>query len=221
MFYDTTLYDMSKKPKGYYSQRRSEMIEFIPNGAKRILDIGCGEGVFGEQLKEKLSAEVWGVEVDKTAGAIAQTKYDRVYIGDILKLVDGLPVEYFDCIVFNDVLEHLVDPFGILVRIKNKLIKGGVIISSIPNVRHYSVLKDLLIKKQWKYRDVGVLDKTHLRFFTLRSIIEMFNSLDYYIVTIKGINQIRSRVFSILNVLSFGYLSDTKYLRFVCVAKPK
>ncbi len=221
MFNNQNLRDPLIKPMGYYNRCRPEMMDFIPCSAKTILDIGCGEGLFGRQLKQKINAEVWGIEIDKTAGALAQTKIDKVYIGDIVQLIDDIPNNFFDCIVFNDVLEHLVDPFYILLRIKDKLTKDGVVVSSIPNVRYFYTLKDLLIKKQWKYEDEGILDKTHLRFFTLLSIVEMFNSLDYEIRTIKGINPIKSWKLVLLNILSFGYLSDIKYLQFACVAKPK
>ncbi|MGD0339955.1 MAG: class I SAM-dependent methyltransferase [Bacteroidota bacterium] len=221
MFDNQNLRDPLIKPMGYYNRCRPEMMDFIPHSAKTILDIGCGEGLFGRQLKQKINAEVWGIEIDKTAGALAQTIIDKVYIGDIVRLIDDIPNNFFDCIVFNDVLEHLVDPFYILLRIKDKLTKDGVVVSSIPNVRYYYTLKDLLIKKQWKYEDEGILDKTHLRFFTLLSIVEMFKSLDYEIKTIKGINPIKSWKLVLLNILSFGYLSDIKYLQFACVTKPK
>lgn len=221
MSYNQNLKNLSIKPDDYYSQNRNEMMDFIPNHAKKMLDIGCGEGFFSQQIKQKLNAEVWGIELDKTRGNIAQTKIDKVFIGDIVELIDEIPDNYFDCIVFNDVLEHLVDPFSLLLDIKNKLKKDGTIVSSIPNVRYFLNLKNLLIKKQWKYEDAGILDKTHLRFFTFRSIVEMFNSLNYEIKIIKGINPINSWKFSLLNILSFGYLSDTKYMQFACVVKPK
>lgn len=211
----------NQKTEGYYAQARPEMIDFIPIGANKILDIGCGEGAFSQQLKQKLNAEVWGLEINNNAAAMAQKKIDKVIIGDISQSVNKLPNAYFDCIVFNDVLEHLVDPFRILAEVKKNINRGGVIVCSIPNVRYFRILKKLLVKKQWKYKDRGVLDKTHLRFFTYKSIIDMFNSLGYEILRIKGINATRSWGFTLLNVFSLGYLSDTRYLRFACIVKPK
>lgn len=212
---------LSSKPESYYAAARSEMMEFIPQGAKKILDVGCGEAVFSWKLKQKLNAEVWGIEIDSSAAALAQKKIDKVLIGDISQLIDNLPNSYFDCIIINDVLEHLVDPFGILLAIKIKINTSGVIVCSIPNVRYFPVLKDLLIKKQWRYGDIGILDKTHLRFFTKKSIIDMFNSLGYNILRIEGINPIKTWKFKLLIVFSLGYLSDTKYPQFVCVVEPK
>jgi len=221
MAYSQNLQNLSVKPEGYHIQTRPEMMKYIPDSAKRILDVGCGQGLFGYQLKQKLSAEIWGIEIDKEASEIARTKIDKVLTGDLADLIDSLPDKYFDCVVFNDVLEHLADPFNALMLIKDKIAEDGIIVSSIPNVRYFYNLRDLLLKKQWKYEDAGILDKTHLRFFTQRSIVEMFNSLGYEIITIEGINPIRLWKFNLLNLLSLGYLSDTRYVQFACVVKPK
>jgi SAM-dependent methyltransferase len=167
-----------------------------------------------------LNAEVWGIEIDKQAGSIAQTRIDKVLIGDLSVIIEELPDGYFDCIVFNDVLEHLVDPFNILLNIKKKLSSDGLIVSSIPNVRYFYNLRDLLIKKQWRYEDAGILDKTHLRFFTFRSMLDMYKSLGYDVKIIEGINPITLWKFNLLNCFSFGYLADTRYSQFACVAKP-
>lgn len=213
-------YDLSAKSKNYYSQARLEIFDFIPLNAKSILDIGCGEAVFSAQLKQRNKAEVWGIEFDVSAADIARKKIDKVLVGDALGIIPGLPDNYFDCIVFNDVLEHLVDPFKALIEIKNKLKTGGVVVCSIPNIRYFFVLKDLLFKKQWRYEDSGVLDKTHLRFFTKNSILDMFNVLGYQILEIKGINKSTSKKLALFNILTFGYFSDTRYSQFACVAKP-
>lgn len=213
--------DLSIKPDRYYAQARPEMIDFIPISSNKILDAGCGEGEFSRQLKDELNAEVWGAEIDPNAAALAKKKIDRVIVGDISQLINKLPDAYFDCIVFNDVLEHLVDPFRMLQEIKGKINTGGVIVCSIPNVRYFRTLKKLLVQKQWKYKNDGILDKTHLRFFTYRSIIDMFDSLGYEILKIEGVNAIMSWEFKLLNLFCLGYLSDTRYLRFACVAKPK
>ncbi len=221
MNYNKNLQDLSVKPSDYYSQNRPEMIDFIPPNAKVVLDVGCGEAWFGAQLKKKFNLDVWGIELDEAAGFEARKKIDKVYIGDIDKLIKDMPDNFFDCIVFNDVLEHLVDPFSLLLNLKSKLTANGVIVSSIPNVRYFFTLKDLLVKKQWEYEDAGILDKTHLRFFTEKSIIKMFTSLGYKVETIRGINPIKSWKFTLLNILSLGYLSDTKYMQFASVVKLK
>src|SRR5512133_3306436 len=96
----------------YYSLSRPEMVDFVPQSAKKILDVGCGEGRFGSSFKKEGSeGEVWGVEIDREAALVAQKHLDRVMVGNISDLLDALPDRYFDCVVFNGVLEHLVDPY--------------------------------------------------------------------------------------------------------------
>lgn len=210
-----------EKTNKYYSYSRPEMVKFIPTNAKNILDIGCGEGLFVASLNKKNNIESWGVEINQEVAEIAKNNLDKVLVGDALQVLDSIPDNYFDCIVFNDVLEHMENPYIILKKIKMKLNSGGVVISSIPNVRHVRVLRDLLFKKQWKYEESGILDKTHLRFFTKKSIIDMFNSLDYQVVKIVGINETKWWKFFLINILTFGFFSDARFIQFACVAKVK
>jgi 2-polyprenyl-3-methyl-5-hydroxy-6-metoxy-1,4-benzoquinol methylase len=221
MSYHQTLDNLQVKPDDYFIRDRPEMLEYIPQTAQRILEVGCASGLFGAQLKRRSDVEVWGIEYDSASADIARDSLDMVFAGDILQVSDHLPDTYFDCVVFNDVLEHLIDPFSVLLKMKGKLAKNGVIVCSIPNIRFFFTFKNFIINKQWKYEDAGIMDKTHLRFFTKNSIIDMFNSLGYRIIELKGINGINSWKFSLLNALSFGYLSDTRYLQFACVVTPK
>ncbi len=216
------IFDLSAKPDDYYLRKRPEMLGYIPKTARKILDAGCGAGLFGSYLKQELNAEVWGIEIDEKAASVARNKIDKLLAGDIYNLLGELPDTYFDCIVFNDLLEHLADPFTVLNKIKAKLTKDGVIVCSIPNVRYFRILKDLLIKKQWKYQDSGILDKSHLRFFTQRSIVDMFKALGYEILRIEGIGPAINNSFELrfLNIITLGSLSDARYPKFACVVKP-
>lgn len=205
----------------YSFEKRIEMLEFIPKTSKIFLDVGCGEGLFSLELKNKFATEVWGVEISKNSYELAKNKLDKVLFGKIEDVINLIPDNYFDCIIFNDSLEHLVDPFAILTKIKNKLKKNNsYIVSSIPNIRNFYVLQELLIDKNFEYKDSGILDRTHLRFFTKKSIIKMFKELNYEIVSIKGINPLRSRKFELINFLLFNFLEDSRYLQFACVVKP-
>lgn len=221
MSYSQTLDNLQVKPDDYFIQTRPEMLDYIPKSAERILEAGCASGLFGAQLKKRSNVEVWGIEYDSESAERAREKLDIVLAGDILQLSDHLPDAFFDCVVFNDVLEHLIDPFAVLLKLKGKLARNGVVVCSIPNIRFFYALKDFIVHKQWKYEDAGIMDKTHLRFFTKKSIIDMFDHLGYRIVLLQGINGIDSWKFSLLNALSMGYLSDTRYFQFACVATPK
>ena len=213
--------DMSNRPEGYFSYKRTEMLRYVPISAHTILDVGCGDGSFGMEVKNQFRAEVWGIEINKEVASVAAKRIDKVLDGDVSTIIGQLPNSYFDCIFFNDILEHLVDPYKVLISIKHNLRPEGIVICSLPNVRYFFVLYDLLVKKQWIYQDVGVLDKAHLRFFTRSSIIDMFGALDYQVLKIEGINPIMSWKYHVLNIASLGYLSDTRYQQFACVAKPK
>jgi len=103
---------MAKTPE-YYNGIRSEMLGYVPDHARRILEVGCGEGNFGAVLKRR-GAEVWGVEYAPEEASAAEKKLDKVFAGDITELTDKLPDHYFDVIVCNDVLEHLTNPYGVL-----------------------------------------------------------------------------------------------------------
>jgi 2-polyprenyl-3-methyl-5-hydroxy-6-metoxy-1,4-benzoquinol methylase len=209
------------KQDGYYNYERRDMLEFVPAQARTILDVGCASGAFGQVLKKAKNMEVWGVEMNEEAARSASEKLDRVLTGDVARVMTSIPEEYFDCVVFNDVLEHLVDPYSVLLSVKSKLRKDGVVVCSLPNIRYYRQLRELLVHKQWRYEDAGILDRTHLRFFTERSIKDMFRDLDFDIVLFRGMNAMRSRNLKLLNALLFGALSDARYAKFACVVKPK
>jgi len=204
----------------YYEQSRPEVACFIPSGIRSILDIGCGQGAFLKLVKERTQAETWGIEVITEIAEKAKTQVDNILIGKIEERLDSIPDAYFDCITFNDVLEHLVEPTKVLQSIKNKLSDNGFIIASLPNVRYFFNLRDLLIYKDWKYNDSGVLDSTHLRFFTKKSMKRMFEDAGYKMIKQEGINEIISWKFKIFQIMTFGIFNDTRFLQFVCLAKP-
>lgn len=218
---NTNSQNVAQKDLGYFSQKRPEMLQYIPRGAKKILDVGCADGSFSVAVKKQNDAEVWGIELEPKVANEAEPKLHKMLVGDVNDLIDSLPDNYFDCIVFNDILEHLVDPNSLLDQIKKKLTQEGAVVASIPNVRYISTLVDLVIKKRWDYADSGILDRTHLRFFTQSSIRSMFESLGYDVIKLEGINPTKGWKFLLLNLLTLGFLSDAKYLEFACVAKPK
>lgn len=159
-----------------YIGSRTDIVNLVPVDVQKILDIGCSIGTLGEQLKQKTGAEVIGIELDDQMVQIAKKRLDRVIVGDIeeLNLEDCLLPNYFDCIIFADVLEHLKNPWNILQRAKSFLSTNGIIIASIPNIRHFTTIFNLVFRGYWPYRARGIHDRTHLRFFTLRNIKELF-----------------------------------------------
>jgi SAM-dependent methyltransferase len=215
--------NVETKPHAYYQGTRPEMLEFVPEGVATVLEVGCAAGAFGHQLKQRGVPEVWGVEMVESAARQAQEVLDKVLIGDIADLIDQLPADYFDAVIFNDVLEHMVDPFSVLERIKSRIRPGGMVVSSIPNIRYYYVFRELLLHKTWEYEETGILDRSHLRFFTIKSIRNMYERLGYEVLLHQGINPARELPLSyrLANALLRGKLSDMKYVEFVTVARPK
>ncbi len=210
----------AKTKERYFNLGREEMVKFIPKNVTQVLDVGCATGNFGKAIKEKLNAEVWGIELDGEAAKLASSCLDRVLHGDIRLLFSELPNNYFDCVVFNDVLEHVDYPNEILQGIQSKLTSNGVIVASLPNIRYYPVLIDLVLRGNWEYTESGVLDRTHLRFFTQNSIESFFRDCEYALEHISGINELQSWALTLLNILFFGKFKDSRYIQFACVARP-
>src|SRR5450759_3056138 len=214
--------DVDAKPESYYQGTRNEMLRFIPEGVDTVLEVGCAAGGFGHQLKQGGVREVCVVEVVESAAQQAQKVLDKVLIGDIADLIDQLAVNYFDVVIFNDVLEHLVDPFTVLARIKSRISERGMVVSSIPNIRYYHTLRELVLHKTWEYEEYGILDRTHLRFFTVKSIRNMYERLGYEVVRHEGNNPMRKLPMSyrLANLLLRGKISDMQYEQFVTWARP-
>lgn len=206
--------------KQYYQHDRAEMLAFIPSSVSRTLEVGCGAGSFSVLIKDKLGAETWGVEYQPDAASLAAQKLHRVLAGSVESALPDLPLHYFDCIIFNDVLEHLVDPYSMLVKVQDLLSKTGVVVASIPNIRHWPEFVDYTLRGNWNYVNVGVLDRTHLRFFTKKSIIATIAQCGYALVNLQGINPHYSRAQKIASLLSMGALADTLYQQYAVVARP-
>ncbi|MBC8394394.1 MAG: class I SAM-dependent methyltransferase [Deltaproteobacteria bacterium] len=211
----------SEKSQGYYENPRFEMLNYIPENCKRSVEFGCGTGGFSSLLKTERNAEAWAVEIHKESADEAATKLDRVINADAMQGVEELPDAFFDCAVFLDVLEHLVDPYELLRRIKTKIRPDSVIICSIPNIRYYRAFKKYVFGGDWKYEDHGVMDKTHLRFFTKKSLIRVFSSLDYEITHLDGVHPTSSRTYKLLNLCFCNALQDVRYKHYIVVAKPR
>jgi len=209
------------KPAGYYDNVRHEMLKYLPVNAKKIMDVGCGNGAFAAIVKQKNQAEVWGIELMEEEAKIAETVLDKVFVGPCEQFIQDLPEGYFDVIYFNDVLEHLADPYTVLDILKSKLAKGGVVISSIPNVRFYRTFAKVVFLKDWKYDEFGIMDKTHLRFFTGKSIKRMYEDLNYNVITHEPINTTKSLKPILFNIpLLFSHM-DIRHLQYATVASVK
>jgi GT2 family glycosyltransferase/2-polyprenyl-3-methyl-5-hydroxy-6-metoxy-1,4-benzoquinol methylase len=164
---------VDNKTSSYYGFERPEVLQLVPEDATRILDVGCGTGRLGENIKKRQNAVVYGVEPQHETAELASTKLDHVWNCTIEEALHEIADDTLDCIITADVLEHLVDPWSVLKQLQKKLKHGGKIVASIPNVQHWSIAKQLL-EGSWRYETLGLLDSAHIRFFTRRSIYELF-----------------------------------------------
>jgi 2-polyprenyl-3-methyl-5-hydroxy-6-metoxy-1,4-benzoquinol methylase len=203
----------------YFTHERPELIPLIPKNTKALLDVGCGAGTFGKNVKNSLGCDVWGIEPVEEPALEAEKVLDKVVLG---LFDEALPQinRTFDVVCFNDVLEHMPNPWDALKKTKNLLNENGVVIASLPNILHYQEFLDILFKKDWKYEEAGIMDKTHLRFFTKRSIVRMFEECGYSVLEIKGLDPTPSKKMSLISLFTFGYFSEMRYPQFAVKAQP-
>jgi methionine biosynthesis protein MetW len=155
---------------GAYESVRPEIVDLVPAGVRRVLDLGCSTGWLAGALKERGEVEVVGIEREPAYAAIAEKRCDRVVVGD----VEDVPPDLgrFDCLVAADVLEHLVDPWRALEAYVRLLDPGCRAIVSLPNAAHWTTFA-ALARGSWPRRPEGIHDATHLRWFTLRDAVEL------------------------------------------------
>lgn len=207
----------------YYSQSRPEILTLVPSNIQKALDVGCAAGGFGSALKEKQpNLDLYGIEYNAEAAKKAARIYEKIWVGDVNEVFSNKIDSGFDLIVFNDILEHIVDPWLCLQLAKNWLNPEGLVIASIPNIRFWPVLSDLIFQQNWRYREAGVMDKTHLRFFTKKSIRHLFNETGYKITEMHGINKTWkvSMRWWIINSVFLGRFEDCLYPQYAIIAKP-
>lgn len=174
----------------YPDASRSEMLSSVPLTAHRVLDVGCASGGFGELLKRtRPYVQVDGVEPNPTAAALARQRLTVVHDGLFPNTIPRSVFQgKYDCVVLNDVIEHVTDPEPLLVAAREALRAGGVIVASIPNVRFAPVVYNLALRGRWDYQDQGVLDRTHMRFYTRRSMVQLFKDNGLEILRMRRLN---------------------------------
>jgi 2-polyprenyl-3-methyl-5-hydroxy-6-metoxy-1,4-benzoquinol methylase len=165
------------------NQKSPDLIDVLPLGSKRVIDIGCGIGEIAKEYHMRGSPEYYlGVEIVPEDAEIAKQYCSQVMVGNIEEFDTNTWAQLtnYDLWVFGDVLEHLYDPWKVLNKVRAIMPHDGQIACCIPNVQHWSIQARLSIG-DWRYAHKGLLDRTHIRFFTRQTIIEMIRGAGFEI----------------------------------------
>jgi len=207
------------KPLAYYMHVREELVSVIPVGIHCVLEVGCAEGKTGKRLKDDGKArKVVGIELHPDIALKAQKNLDYVIQGNIENIEILEPYGKYNFILAGDVLEHLVDPWSVLRKLKKALAQNGKIIFSVPNIRNWTVLFPLLFTGKWEYEKFGIMDSTHLRFFTKKTSIQLAESADMKVISITPAG---SRIAKKFHRMHLPLLVEFTAVQFVIVCEKK
>jgi SAM-dependent methyltransferase len=197
-----------------HDKHNPTLLQFLPVDARRVVEVGCSSGALAREYKKINPACIYtGVEIVPEYAELARRYCDSVVVTDI-EDVDGAQfAERFeaDCWVFGDSLEHLRDPWGLLAKIRRVIPPDGSVVACIPNAQHWSV-QARLSRGDFRYEEKGLLDRSHLRWFTRKTIVEMFNNANFKIVggteRVKDPEPQRDTVLPLIRALAAGAGGD-------------
>ena len=193
----------------------ADLLRLMPLELNNIVEVGCSSGAFAREYKKMNSqCHYIGIEIDSEYGELAKRYCDEVIIGDIEQFSSDFWANHgnADAWIFSDVLEHLRDPWACLKKIREIIPRGGCILACIPNVQHWSIQVQISTGN-FRYQDIGLLDRTHLRWFTRKTIIELFESTGF------GIEELQPRIFD--DSRKDQFLTTIKRLASRACADPK
>ena len=202
------------KDKNYFTGTRIDLIQLLPKNPKqKVLEIGAGGGDTIAYIKSNnLAEEVVGVELFEIPNSNQKNPViDKFIFGNIEQIELPFEENYFDVIICGDVLEHLIDPWSVVDKLSNYLKKGGVVLASLPNIREMNTLIKIAFLGDFRYKEEGgVLDKTHLRFFCKKNIIDLLSTSKlkpiYNCPSFKYNPSQKSR--KIMNILTLGLFQN-------------
>jgi SAM-dependent methyltransferase len=207
---DTTAPGYENKADAYFGGVRSDFVALLRNeGAVNVLEIGCGTGDTGAAaLASGVAQNYIGVEIAAQAAAVARARLTDVVEGDVERMVLPWPDQHFDAVLMSEVLEHLVDPWTLVKRVAEKLKPGALVMASSPNVAQIAILRGI-IADRWELTEEGVMDRTHLRWFTQGSYRQMFEDAGIKVEQLHPLAQPGpvGKLFNLVTLGRFRHLS--------------
>lgn len=182
------------KPATYFANARRDIVERLATGPKSaVLELGCGAGGTGRAaLAASKAGRYVGIELSPAAAKAAAEAFGEVLVGDVEALDLTKLAGQFDALIISEVLEHLTDPWTTLAKLVACLKPGGEIFASSPNIAHWTVLKNLALGR-FDYDDKGVMDRTHLRWFTPNTYKAMFEQAGAEVLELGSVTPIRPK----------------------------
>lgn len=211
----------SNKNISYFINPRHDLISLMPKDKnQKVLEIGMGGGDTLVHIKEqKLAAEVSGIDLMELPGTNQKNPLiDNIYFFDLEK--ESLPFaeNYFDTIIAGDVLEHLVNPWEVLQKLTTTLKAGGCMLISLPNIRDMYALYSILFRGRFAYTSHGIFDKTHMRFFCKKDMIDLAQSVKQLKIELVmpiqnfGSQNYKRKIFNRLTLKIFEEFTTSQYL---------
>lgn len=185
----------NKKDDRYFEGARDDFVNELPvNLDAKILEIGCSNGNTGAlALSKNKCGSYTGVELHEAAALNAKEKITQVIVGDIEKIELPFEDNEFDVLVLSEVLEHLVDPWMVLHKLNRYMKPGSIVLASSPNVSHYRIIL-MLLRGEWNLKDDGIMDRTHLRWFTPETFEKMFDDAGYKVLRVEPLSPFKWQV---------------------------
>ncbi len=212
-----TLASYETKPASYFANERHEIVDLLETGpADAVLELGCGAGATGRAAMAAGKAGRYvGIELSETAAALARGHITDVLVGDVQAMDLSTLHGQFDALVVSEVLEHLVDPWATLRQLGACLKPGARIYASSPNAAHWHIIRGLLAGR-FDYRETGVMDSTHLRWFTPRSYGELVAQAGFEVLEVRPVTPLRSKAL-LFDRLTGGRLRHLLYTQIMVI----
>lgn len=202
--------EASKSRAIAYTSPRPDVFAMVPPEALRILDVGCSNGALGRSLLAAIEGRtVEGIEGDPQLFSEAQQHLSRVIFADLNSFAweNHFDRDYFDCMIFADVLEHLIDPWHQLAEAVQYLRKGGTVVISLPNIRHVTALLSIFLCGTFPRRSRGIFDGTHLRWFTFSDAMKLLEEPGLTMTAMDPALRVRDKGGGLLNRIAIRILT--------------